>query len=55
MKGAIPLNDVNRKALEDLIGYAFTDKDRLDRAITHASARPGKGSNYERLDRKSVV
>ncbi|HSX76116.1 MAG TPA: ribonuclease III [Shinella sp.] len=50
MKGAIPLNDVNRKALEDLIGYAFTDKDRLDRAITHASARPGKGSNYERLE-----
>ena len=50
MKGAIPLNDVNRKALEDLIGYVFTDKDRLDRAITHASARPGKGVNYERLE-----
>ena len=50
MKGAIPLNDVNRKALESLIGYAFTDKDRLDRAITHASARPGKGVNYERLE-----
>lgn len=50
MKGAIPLNATNRNALEDLIGYAFTDKDRLDRAITHASARPGKGSNYERLE-----
>ncbi len=50
MKGAIPLNDVNRKALEDLIGYVFTDKDRLDRAITHASARPGKSVNYERLE-----
>ena len=50
MKGAIPLNASNRNALEDLIGYAFTDKDRLDRAITHASARPGKGSNYERLE-----
>ena len=50
MKGAIPLNDVNRKALEELIGYVFTDKERLDRAITHASARPGKGSNYERLE-----
>ena len=50
MKGAIPLNGANRKALEDLIGYVFTDKDRLDRAITHASARPGKGSNYERLE-----
>ena len=50
MKGAIPLNDANRKALEALIGYVFSDKDRLDRAITHASARPGKGSNYERLE-----
>lgn len=50
MKGAIPLNATNRNALEDLIGYAFADKDRLDRAITHASARPGKGSNYERLE-----
>lgn len=50
MKGAIPLNATNRTLLEDLIGYAFTDKDRLDRAITHASARPGKGSNYERLE-----
>lgn len=50
MKGAIPLNDANRKALEALIGYVFTDKERLDRAITHASARPGKGSNYERLE-----
>jgi ribonuclease-3 len=50
MKGAIPLNEANRRALEDLIGYVFTDKERLDRAITHASARPGKGSNYERLE-----
>ena len=50
MKGAKPLNDENRTVLEDLIGYVFTDKDRLDRAITHASARPGKGSNYERLE-----
>jgi ribonuclease-3 len=50
MKGAIPLNDENRKVLEDLIGYVFTDKGRLDRAITHASARPGKAVNYERLE-----
>lgn len=50
MKGAKPLNDENRNVLEDLIGYVFTDKDRLDRAVTHASARPGKGSNYERLE-----
>ncbi|WP_411035023.1 ribonuclease III [Shinella sp. BYT-45] len=50
MKGAIPLNDANRKVLEDLIGYVFTDKERLDRAITHSSARPGKGVDYERLE-----
>ena len=50
MKRATPLNDENRRVLEDLIGYDFSDKDRLDRAITHASARPGKGSNYERLE-----
>ncbi|MDX3927353.1 MAG: ribonuclease III [Shinella sp.] len=50
MRTARPLNDENRGRLEAAIGYAFTDKDRLDRALTHASARPGKGSNYERLE-----
>lgn len=50
MKSAKPLNDENRGRLEAAIGYAFTNKERLDRAITHASARPAKGSNYERLE-----
>lgn len=50
MKSAKPLNEENRVRLETAIGYAFTNKDRLDRAITHASARPAKGSNYERLE-----
>lgn len=50
MKSAKPLNDDYRGRLEAAIGYAFTTKERLDRAITHASARPAKGSNYERLE-----
>jgi ribonuclease-3 len=50
MKSAKSLNDENRALLEGLIGYSFVSKDRLDRAITHSSARPGKGSNYERLE-----
>ena len=33
-----------------LIGYEFVEKERLDRALTHASARNAKGSNYERLE-----
>ena len=50
MKSAKPLNEENRVRLEAAIGYAFTNTERLDRAITHASARPAKGSNYERLE-----
>lgn len=50
MKTVKPLDDADRGRLEAAIGYAFSDKERLDRAITHASARPGKGSNYERLE-----
>jgi ribonuclease-3 len=50
MKSAKPLNEENRARLEAAIGYAFVGKERLDRAITHASARPAKGSNYERLE-----
>ncbi|MFC3073020.1 ribonuclease III [Shinella pollutisoli] len=50
MKGARPLDEENRALLEGLIGYAFTDKERLDRAITHSSTRPGKGVDYERLE-----
>lgn len=36
--------------LEALIGYAFTDRVRLDRALTHASALPSRGGNYERME-----
>ena len=44
------LSDTEREALEGLIGYTFTDRDRLLRAITHSSARIGKAGNYERLE-----
>lgn len=50
MTGGRALKLEERTRLEELIGYTFTQKDRLDRAITHASARNAKGSNYERLE-----
>lgn len=39
-----------RSLVENALGYVFTDKARLDRALTHSSARPQKGSDYERLE-----
>ncbi|QRM54818.1 ribonuclease III [Sinorhizobium sp. BG8] len=50
MKTAKPLNEANRGRAEAAIGYSFTDPERLDRALTHASARVAKGGNYERLE-----
>jgi ribonuclease III len=35
---------------EKTIGYAFNDKSRVSRAMTHASARDADGSDYERLE-----
>ncbi|OLP58593.1 ribonuclease III [Xaviernesmea oryzae] len=40
----------DRAALETALGYRFQDKARLDRALTHSSARRVKGSDYERLE-----
>src|SRR5690242_20187625 len=37
-------------ALEERIGYAFRDERRLQRALTHASARGGRGADYQRLE-----
>ena len=45
-----PLSPEDLGALEKLIGHSFTDNDRLDRALTHASALPSRGGNYERLE-----
>lgn len=44
------LSDAERTKLEAVIGYGFVEKGRLDRALTHASARTAKGGNYERLE-----
>ncbi|MGE6782144.1 ribonuclease III [Ensifer adhaerens] len=40
----------DRVKLEAVIGYQFAEKERLDRALTHSSARSAKGSNYQRLE-----
>lgn len=44
------LSGAERDSLEGLLGYVFENKDRLDRAITHSSARIAKAGNYERLE-----
>lgn len=44
------LSSADRARLEVAIGHEFAEKERLDRALTHASARSEKGSNYERLE-----
>lgn len=38
------------EAVEARSGYAFTDLARLERALTHASARGASGADYERLE-----
>ncbi|KQV63902.1 ribonuclease III [Rhizobium sp. Root1220] len=50
MSKAKALSPADRTKLEALIGHEFAEKDRLDRALTHASARTEKGGNYERLE-----
>ncbi|CZT34654.1 ribonuclease III [Rhizobium sp. 9140] len=44
------LGPQERERLEETLGYVFTDKVRLDRALTHSSARNSGGSDYERLE-----
>lgn len=36
--------------LGKLVGHVFADPDRLERALTHASARGRDGADYERLE-----
>ena len=50
MSKAQTLSAADRAKLEGLIGHDFAEKERLDRALTHASARTEKGGNYERLE-----
>ncbi len=44
------LSAEDRTRLQAAIGHVFTVPDRLDRALTHSSARSSKGGNYERLE-----
>lgn len=46
--GALSEDDHTR--LTKIIGYAFNDKKRLERALTHSSARSRGQGNYERLE-----
>ncbi|MDQ0454206.1 ribonuclease III [Rhizobium paknamense] len=50
MKAPKALSPDDRQKIETAIGHSFAVKERLDRALTHASARPSKGSDYERLE-----
>lgn len=50
MSRSAALSGLERDSLERLVGYVFENKERLDRAITHSSARVAKGGNYERLE-----
>lgn len=50
MTKAQTLSQADRAKLESAIGYEFAEKDRLDWALTHASARTHKADNYERLE-----
>ncbi len=36
--------------LARLIGFEFSDRERIARALTHSSARSGKDGNYERME-----
>jgi ribonuclease-3 len=38
------------EAVREKTGYAFRDLERLERALTHASARSQAGADYERLE-----
>ncbi len=50
MKVPKALSADEREKVEAAIGYSFVEKERLDRALTHSSARHAKGGDYERLE-----
>ncbi len=45
-----PLSKSEQQSLEQAVGHVFKNKDRLDRAMTHSSARTTGGKDYERLE-----
>ena len=53
MKQEAPIGTVRKKTLDklqDVTGHTFRDLARLDRALTHSSARYRSGRDYERLE-----
>lgn len=44
------LNADSRRRIEEKTGHVFEDLERLERALTHASARGRTGADYERLE-----
>jgi ribonuclease III len=44
------LSDKDAERLEQRLGYRFSDRARLTRALTHASSFSAKSGNYERLE-----
>ncbi|QBK30233.1 ribonuclease III [Roseitalea porphyridii] len=45
-----PVSDATLAHLHRVTGHAFADLERLDRALTHSSARARTGTDYERLE-----
>ncbi|MGE7370004.1 ribonuclease III [Neorhizobium sp. NPDC001467] len=50
MMKAATLSGDERARLEDIVGHVFSEKQWLDRALTHASTGTAKNANYERLE-----
>jgi ribonuclease-3 len=46
----LSLSEEERGRLEKLIGHVFSEKQWLDRALTHASVGLAKNANYERME-----
>ncbi len=44
------LSEQDHTRLTEIIGHAFSDNKRLERALTHSSARSRAQGNYERLE-----
>lgn len=50
MNHAVALTDADHATLAEMIGHTFKNRKRLERALTHSSARTGGKGNYERLE-----
>jgi len=44
------VGEFDHSRIADMIGHTFADRELLERALTHASARKGGQGNYERLE-----